>query len=215
MIVDELSRRLVAGEYPRGSRLPAERQLAASLQVARNTLREALSILEQRGNLTRRAGAGSYVTETGQSQTALSSPIATGPLHLHVMRGILEPEITRLAILQMPPTIIEALALIVDEMRGTCDPAKFARLEEEFQLKLAEGTGNPLLLSCYQLVIRARRQSHRAPMQRRLMTVERMGHQRIAHIALLNALIARDIPDAAQLVQNMLDEEHRLLTQAG
>ena len=58
MVVDALSTRLASGDYPRGSRLPAERQLAASLQVARNTLREALDILESKGLIQRRANAG-------------------------------------------------------------------------------------------------------------------------------------------------------------
>lgn len=213
MVVDALSTRLASGDYPRGSRLPAERQLAASLQVARNTLREALDILESKGLIQRRAGAGSYVLEPEQWDNTLPVATATGPLHLHVTRGILEPEIVRLAILNMPPLGLEALARLVDEMRATGDAAQFTRAEEDFQQKLAEGTGNPLLASCYSLVIKARRQRHRTAMLRRLMTPERMEYQRRAHAALLNAVAARDIAQATELVQQMLIEEQRLLMQ--
>lgn len=215
MVVDALSARLATGEYPLGSRLPAERQLAASLQVARNTLREALDILEQNGLILRRAGAGSYVAEPDHWDNAVPVAATTGPLHLHVMRGILEPEIARLAILNMPPACIEALARILDEMRATSDPAQFTRCEEDFQQKLAEGTGNPLLIACYNLVVKARRQRHRAAMQRRLTTPERLDYQRRIHAALLNALVARDIAEATELVQQMLIEEQRLFMQEG
>lgn len=213
MVVDALCARLAAGEYPQGSRLPAERQLAASLQVARNTLREALDILEQKGLILRRAGAGSYVSEPEHWDNALPVAATTGPLHLHVMRGILEPEVVRLAILNMPPTGIEALARILDEMRATTDPAQFTRLEEDFQQRLAEGTGNPLLVACYNLVVKARRQRHRSAMLRRMTTPGRMEHQRQSHGALLNALASRDIAEAVELVQQMLIEEQRLFMQ--
>lgn len=213
MVVDALSTRLASGEYPRGGRLPAERQLAASLQVARNTLREALDILEQKGLIQRRAGAGSYVVEPEHWDNAMPVAAATGPLHLHVTRGILEPEIVRLAILNMPPSGLETLAQLLEEMRATADPAQFTRAEEDFQQKLADGTGNPLLASCYNLVVKARRQRHRTAMLRRLMTPERMEYQRRAHAALLNAVAGRDIAAATELAQQMLIEEQRLLMQ--
>lgn len=212
MVVDALASRLESGEYPQGSRLPAERQLAASLKVARNTLREALDILEHRGLILRRAGAGSYVTEpAGPADSPLGA--ATGPLHLQVMRGILEPEMVRLAILNMPPRGIEDLARVLGRMQAETDPAGFARLEEEFQLGLAEGTGNPLLLACYQMVARARRQGHRGAMLHRLLPPERMVQQCQCHAALLTALVARDIVEATALVQQMLIEEQRLFMQ--
>jgi GntR family transcriptional repressor for pyruvate dehydrogenase complex len=213
MVVEALSTRLASGEYPRGGRLPAERQLAASLRVARNTLREALEILESRGLIQRRAGAGSYVAEPEPWNDAVPVAAATGPLHLHVTRGILEPEIVRLAILNMPASGLDALVRLLEEMRSTNDPALFNRAEEDFQQKLAEGTGNPLLTSCYNLVVKARRQHHRAAMLRRLTTPERMEYQCRAHAVLLNALASRDIAAATDLVQRMLIEEQRLLMQ--
>ncbi|WP_041528367.1 FadR/GntR family transcriptional regulator [Paracoccus aminophilus] len=213
MIVEELSARLAAGDYPRGSRLPAERQLAASLQVARNTLREALDVLEENGLIRRRAGAGSYVSEPELPGSSASVAVTTGPLHLHVMRGILEPEIARLAILNMPSATLDALVQLSDAMRTTSDPTGFARLEEEFQLKLAEGTGNPLLLACYHLIVKTRRQPHRAAMLRRQMTSERIHYLCQAHAALVSALVSRDVAEASELVQDMLIEEQRLLMQ--
>jgi DNA-binding FadR family transcriptional regulator len=67
--VDEITDRLVTaiavGEYLPGTRLPVERELAASLGVGRMTVRAALARLVERGLLeTRRGrGGGSYVLE--------------------------------------------------------------------------------------------------------------------------------------------------------
>ncbi|SMO92711.1 FadR/GntR family transcriptional regulator [Paracoccus laeviglucosivorans] len=213
MVVEALAARMASGDYPPGSRLPAERQLAESLKVARNTLREALDILEVRGLIMRRAGAGSFVTEPGGWDGSAPVIAATGPLHLQVMRGILEPEMARLAIVNMPPATIEALSRILDQMHNDADPAQFARHEEEFHLRLAEGTGNPLLVACYNLVVKARRQPQRAAMLRRHMTPERIRSQRESYAALVGALTARDIPHAMELVQQALLEEQRLFMQ--
>ena len=46
-IVEQLQDRILAGQFPPGSRLPSERELSAQLQVARAPVREALSRLEQ------------------------------------------------------------------------------------------------------------------------------------------------------------------------
>jgi len=67
--VDEITDRLVTaiavGEYLPGARLPAERELAATLGVGRMTVRAALARLCERGLLeTRRGrGGGSYVLD--------------------------------------------------------------------------------------------------------------------------------------------------------
>ncbi|MTH36167.1 GntR family transcriptional regulator [Paracoccus limosus] len=213
MVVEALSRRIASGDYPQGSRLPSERALAASLNVARNTLREALEQLEKSGLILRRAGAGSYVTQPEHWDNAAPVMAATGPLHLHVVRGILEPEITRLAILNMPPVTLDLLARIHERMQTETDAAGFARLEEDFLEALAQGTGNPLLSACYNLVITTRRQRHRSAMLRRHMTPERIDQQRQGYGALLSALAARDIAEAVDLVQQLLLEEQRLFMQ--
>lgn len=61
-IVDQLRSLILAGHYPPGSRLPAERELARSLGVNRSSLREALKKLEHMGLLSIRQGDGTRVT---------------------------------------------------------------------------------------------------------------------------------------------------------
>ncbi|WP_350349415.1 FCD domain-containing protein [Agromyces sp. G08B096] len=58
---EQLEARIVAGEWPVGSRLPGETALAAELGVARSTVREALRMLVVRGLVESRQGAGSFV----------------------------------------------------------------------------------------------------------------------------------------------------------
>lgn len=63
-IAERLQADILAGEWPLGSRLPPEKQLAESLNVSRFTIREALSLLEDKGLVSRKRRAGTIVTAT-------------------------------------------------------------------------------------------------------------------------------------------------------
>jgi GntR family transcriptional repressor for pyruvate dehydrogenase complex len=65
-IIDELRMQIATGRYPRGSRLPTERELAARFGVSAPTIREALRALSSMGLVEVRHGSGSYVTSSSQ-----------------------------------------------------------------------------------------------------------------------------------------------------
>src|SRR3954452_15511566 len=62
--VEQLATAIRLGVYPRGTTLPAERELADRLHVSRATLREAMAALRQAGlvETTRGRGGGTVVT---------------------------------------------------------------------------------------------------------------------------------------------------------
>src|SRR6476660_1785724 len=61
-IADQLAQLIAKGEFPPGSRLPAERELAVSLGVSRTSVREAIISLEMSGLVDVRVGTGIFVT---------------------------------------------------------------------------------------------------------------------------------------------------------
>lgn len=70
VVVDQLERAILDGEIRSGEKLPATQELQASLGVGRNTLREALSVLSQKGLVEIRQGAagGIFVRRLGPDQ---------------------------------------------------------------------------------------------------------------------------------------------------
>ena len=218
-VVDTLYARIRSGEYAADERLPAERMLAADLKVARNTLREALEVLETEGLIRRRAGSGSFVNpKAGVLVSPQSSGVGadSSPLDLQVARGVLEPELVRLAVVNMSPRQVEALEVTLSEIEAVrTDTDSFVRLEEEFYRQIAAGSGNRLLASCYDLVIDARRQSFRAAHLRRHLTPMRIVENQRRYNSLFNAIASRDIERSVEFIKLHLIEDQRLLLQDG
>lgn len=73
VIAEELAAEIRSGLYELGSNLPVEHELALRFETSRQTVREALRILHDKGLIVRRAGYGTTVVNSGtQALFALS-----------------------------------------------------------------------------------------------------------------------------------------------
>ena len=66
-LYEQLARRIVAGFYPPGSRLPSVRELAAQLSINQNTIQRAYREMEQEGYLYTAAGRGAFCADWRQA----------------------------------------------------------------------------------------------------------------------------------------------------
>ncbi|MCZ0813005.1 MAG: FadR/GntR family transcriptional regulator [Pseudomonadota bacterium] len=217
IVVDTLFARIKSEEYPSDTRLPSERTLASELGVARNTVREALDVLENQKAIRRRPGSGSFVTYRSTAAAHRGDDSVaddTSPLDHLVVRGILEPEMVRLAVVNMTPRQITQLSQTLSEIEGiNTDVDAFIELEEKLYTQIAEGTGNPLLASCYRLTIETYRQSFRTKLRRRNLTPRRIQDYQKRYNTLFNAIASRDVASAVEFIKLHLVEEQKLLLQ--
>ncbi len=65
-IYDRIFGYIMDGVYPPGKKIPTEQELAVSFNVSRPTVGRALQELEQKGLITRRRGAGTFVKNPAQ-----------------------------------------------------------------------------------------------------------------------------------------------------
>jgi DNA-binding FadR family transcriptional regulator len=217
IVVDTLFARIKSEEYPTDTRLPSERTLASELGVARNTVREALDVLENQNVIRRRPGSGSFVTYRSKTPSRpFDESVAddTSPLDHLVVRGILEPEMVRLAVVNMTPRQITELSQTLSALEAiNTDMDAFIELEEKLYSQIAEGTGNPLLASCYRLTIETYRQSFRTKLRRRNLTPRRIQDYQKRYNTLFNAIASRDVASAVEFIKLHLVEEQKLLLQ--
>ena len=63
LFVSELENKILSGELAIGSRLPSERELAASMQVSRAVVNSGISEMEKKGFLVVKPRIGTFVED--------------------------------------------------------------------------------------------------------------------------------------------------------
>jgi len=159
-IVQQIEESIVAGDLKPGDQLPAERELAQRFGVSRTAVREAVKALREKGLVEAYSGRGTFITDGTTQAVRQSLDLMVkigqpeGSSHLAEVRAILEPEIAALAAIRIQEselaTIREAFA-VMD--RAGEDPDTYIEADLDFHLALAEGAGNPLILSLLDSIV--------------------------------------------------------------
>ena len=71
-LAEFLMSKIRSGEYPPGSRIPSEHQLAKMFDIGRPTVRQAVELLVHRQRLERRRGSGTYVLDKNREVSLFS-----------------------------------------------------------------------------------------------------------------------------------------------
>ncbi|PXW90942.1 GntR family transcriptional regulator [Streptohalobacillus salinus] len=71
LVIEQIKEKIKEGELEPGERLPSEMEFSKQLRVSRNTLREALRILEEENIIIRKHGVGTFVNRKPQFRGGL------------------------------------------------------------------------------------------------------------------------------------------------
>lgn len=161
-----IERKLIDGTWKAGMRLPAERALAETLGVSRNSLREAIFALKARGLLSSRPGSGVFVTD--RLQSAITSPwrqlLADHPdLRWDTLefRRELEAATAYYAAQRAKRADLKKLAAIMrrlDEAYATGDKPEEHRADADFHEAIAEASHNSMFLYLHSGMVRMLRE---------------------------------------------------------
>ena len=208
-IAAELRRRIQDGRHAPGDRLPPERVLAESFSASRGTIREALRSLEERGLVERRVGSGTFVTYTPESTTDDVAEI-TSPLELVEVRAAVERQMARLAVRNATARDISSLREAAANMDALSqDPGRFSVWDEQFHLRLAEATHNPLLVDIYQRINHVRGHDQWNTIKDKVLTPERIAAYNLEHRKLVSAIEHRDAEQAEKIVARHMSRAHQ------
>ncbi len=142
-IAEQIEQLIASGEFLPGSRLPAERELAASLGVSRASVREAIISLEIGGLVEVRVGTGIFVAAAAAPRESPSVDAGPGPFELLDARKLVEGEIAALAAASSKQPDIDALRESVRELEANIrDFAQRETIDRAFHLRIAKATGN-------------------------------------------------------------------------
>jgi DNA-binding FadR family transcriptional regulator len=134
-----------SGEYPAGSRLPPERELAERFDVSRPTIREALIALEAQGRVAVKTGSGVYVQESRAKIISLGQSVS--PFELIEARVYIEGEAAALAATLITEEQLARLAEALREMalENIQDDSASTVADRKFHSIISEATNNQVL----------------------------------------------------------------------
>ena len=228
LIAEQIFARIRTGEYPFGTRIPAERDLADTFSQSRTTIRQALDFLEDYGVIARRPGSGSFVTyrpvdakdrvaDRGADETASIIAISetVSPFEMNIAESILEPEIVRLATIYMTIRDLTKLGEQLKELDTVVtDAAQFALLEKEFMMTICEGTHNRLLITMYRVLHEVRSQPQWRANKIRTLTPARIQEAQRGLRSLYGALERRDVDSAVECMRLYISNMHESMIYA-
>lgn len=149
-IVDLLRRELSLGRLRPGDRLPSERRLAEQLGVARETVRQALRVLEGSGQIvvTRGASGGPVVQETTPDPERLLRELRARTEEIQALtefRVVVESGAAEIAAGVCTEDDIAALTAANTRLAEAATLTDSRAADTEFHLLIAELSGNPFL----------------------------------------------------------------------
>jgi DNA-binding FadR family transcriptional regulator len=152
----QIRERIESKQWPVGTKLPGEFELAESLGVSRNTAREALRSLVHLGLLEARAGDGTYVRIASELEAVLRHRAAlTKREEVLELRALLEEHAAGLAAQRRTQRDLERMRTLLVETRQAArsgDTAAHATVDGAFHLAVVRAGGNEFLADIYEQV---------------------------------------------------------------
>jgi len=198
------------GEFPAGSRLPAERELATLLGVSRTSVREAIISLEIAGRVEVRVGSGIFVAAPGAAQIVGLVDEGPSPFELLAARRLIEGEIAALAARSIKKADIAALRATVVRMREHAENfGKRDAADREFHVRIAAATGNGSLALVAEGLWQQRRGKLWSRIEAYFHTKKIREGTILDHAAIIDALERHDADGAREAMHKHLGRVER------
>jgi DNA-binding FadR family transcriptional regulator len=198
--IEKLRAMIVSGQLRPGERLPREADLAVTLGLSRNSLREAVRALSLVRILDVRQGDGTYVSSLASDSLleALNFIVEfhrdASVLEMLEVRRILEPAASARAAVLIPAASITDLETILDRATAASPVEELVQADVEFHRAIALAAGNSVLAS---LIESLSGPTQRARVWRGMTQEGALQRTLDEHRSIFNAISRRD-PEMAR-----------------
>jgi len=204
--LEELKRFILSGVIAPGGRLPSERELAEHLGVGRNSVREALKILEAVGLVEAHIGEGTFLTaQVGANfgRTIGYSLAVWGGAIVEILdaRQAIEIEAARLAAERATAEDRQLLGTEVERMATASGFAAYLAADMHFHRLVGRATHNEIVSHIVSNLIDLLEEVLREARTEPLVT-NAEGHG--THRAIYEAIVQQDAPRAAETMRQHL-----------
>ena len=212
-VIGQVRDLIASGRLKVGDRLPAERELAAALQVGRSTVREAIRAMESMGILEARPGEGTFLISdlsARQPDPDIANAFKSwdNQRKLFEVRMVFEPELAALAARRATQDQIVRMREILDEQEAEVKQGETGiRSDTAFHFLLAQATGNEVLVRIVENLMAILHETREATLHPSGRSTRSMRQ----HRAILRAIEARDPGAAEKRMREHIAEMQRLV----
>jgi DNA-binding FadR family transcriptional regulator len=200
----DIGRKIDSGEWPDGFRVPAERELAATYRLARNTVRRALHELD--GRLVRIVGRGTFVRSNAAARPRefLGRLRDASPADIMEVRLIMEPQAAALAAHRASADDLQEIEAVLRKSIAAKGTAEFEHWDAALHLAIFRATKNGLLVDYCEAITAIRNQARWHRLKQRTVTPESRPVYDRHHSAIVTALRERDAERARHAMHEHL-----------
>ncbi len=205
-LAEAILARCAEPSYAPGGRLPTERRLASELGVTRTMVRHALAVLEAEGRISREVGRGTFLRapagERAGSPAELGGAVdEVGPADVMAARRVIEPRVLPLVVAWATPSDFDELRRCVRGGAAAQSAAEFETWDFALHHAIVAAGRNQLVRSMYGVVERAREGSVWGNLKLRNDSRERRAAYQADHVALVDAICARELHRAVEVME--------------
>jgi len=196
--VSYIKNEIVQGRLLPGSKLPTERELASSLSMSRNSIREGLRVLENIGIITPVQGSGNYISlnfDETMSEMLSFMYFLKGIDEEQVIefRWMIEEEALKLSVHRMKEEDIKALKTNLSALIASKNEEEKIQYDQMLHSTIVNACGNDFLIANYN-AFTSFMDSHIKSMRQRIVRGMESSHLlEEAHRKMVEGLIQSDL----------------------
>ena len=207
------------GDYPVGSKLPSEFELAEKMGVSRPTIREALAALTAVGLIESKPGSGNYVRngttliDSVGNEAVLVLENEDSCIEIMEARGLFEPPAAGLAARKRTPQDLEQLRIAHQRLKQLAKAGDFGPYfdaDKAFHLAVVTAAQNSLVANVLTPLINTMDQTLYREFTRDYYFKNQMGLEEVAdlHDDILDAIVAGDGDRAERKMRDHWERMH-------
>lgn len=210
-VAEQIAELIQAGEFREGQQLPPERDLAKTLRISRNVVREALLALEIAGYIEIRVGVGTFVVSSSPESNRLGSlrsiDVGASPTSILAARKAVEGEVAAIAAVTGTEDEIAQVREAFEGIKKSDErPTRDVDWSRIFHERLAKATHNPVLVN----IVEQLWEQTRGPLFESFMALTRMQENRrrrlIHRQRVVECLERRDAEGAREAMRAHADD---------
>lgn len=209
-IIAQLSQAIIDGDFKPGDKLPSEAELCETLGVGRNSLREAIRMLNAMGVVETKRGQGTFLQNTISHDVfnplifrLILEPKSTSDIY--ELRVMIESIIVIMAIQNATNEEILTIKKLIDKtdeliQLGNASIEELVNLDVEFHMAVVKSVHNSLIEAIMENIILMFKPS----MKRVMMQKEGLHSCKKNHSAILKLIEKRDVNQVFTIVESTL-----------